>query len=91
MPTWNTLLDLTDLYEDLNCGRKTVAEFGQSIANRLSQNAYAGQLTETIRKFRSAKTTEEIDVALDELWNFGDRDRRIFVKVEEERNPALLN
>lgn len=91
MPHWNTLVDLTDLYEDLRHGRKTVREFSQTIADRLSSNAYAGQLSRIIELFKRATTTREVDLALQELFEFGDVNRRIFVKVEEETHPAFLN
>jgi hypothetical protein len=91
MPTWNTLLDLTDLYADLAAGRKTITEFSKAIAKRLDQNPYASQLSNTIQMFRDATNTREVDVALQELWDFADVDRRIFVKVEEEHNHSFLN
>jgi hypothetical protein len=91
MPTWNTLLDLTDLYEDLQHSRKTIVEFSQTIANRLSHNAYAEQLAGIIEQFRVATTPRDVDAALQKLWDFADVDRRIFVKVEEETDPAYLN
>lgn len=91
MPTWITLLDLTDLYPELAAGRKTIKQFSEEIAHRLEQNPYAGQLSGIIGMFKRATSTREVDAALQELWDFADVDRRIWVKVEEESDPLYLH
>jgi len=91
MGKWITLLDITDLYGALAAGTITISKMAQTIAERLEQNSYADQLTDVIRMFRAATTTRDVDAALQELWDFADVDRRIFVKVEEEKHPSFLN
>jgi len=78
---WNVVLDASDLWKNYEDEKITIAELSKEFAKRLSLTVYAKDLEELIEHFENATDADTFDYYLEELYDFCDDDKRMFIKT----------
>ena len=91
MPNWKSKVALSDLHQQYEAGELAVQEVAAKLVERLKLNKYASEIEDLIEELeRVATTTEEdfegelqgdYDCILEELYDFGDNDHRIWFEA----------
>lgn len=81
MADWKTKIELRDLHEAFEKGEMTVKEVGKALADRVQKNRYAGELEDIIYELRVVDDVDDYDWCLEQLYDFGDYDHRIWINT----------
>lgn len=80
MANWKTNIPIGDLHEEFENGLKTVQEVGKELAARLRKSPHAqdDRIIDLVDQLEALDDVEDYDYLLQELYDFGDQDHRIF-------------
>ena len=81
MANWKETVVIGDLHVGYQCGKYTVEEVGNQLADRLEQTRYKEdwELGDIIFDLRCVGDEDEYDQVLQRLYDFGDEDHRIWL------------
>lgn len=104
MNKWQSKLDISDLIDAYENEQINVKELSQGIAARLSRNTFffentqLREIADKFNEFNNQTTHEEFNDQLNELFDFGDEKKRIWVNTfldnseseDEDKDPSPL-
>lgn len=85
MANWKKKLDLKDLAEKFDNEEMTATEVGQEVSKRLAELYPEGQrdleIEDFIARFNEIEDEDEFDSLIDELYDWGDADHRLWIAM----------
>jgi len=82
---WKSTVEIGDLFDRWKEEVITVEEFASELVERLSKNKYASNddIKDIIGELKLVEDMDELDRYIDDLYDFGDNDHRIWFKGSE--------
>jgi hypothetical protein len=81
MVSWKSTIQLADLHKAHQAGELTTSELGRTLAKRLRKSRYAGDLEGIAQELELVDDVDDYDRLLAALYDFGDRDHRIWINT----------
>ncbi len=81
MREWRSKIEVKDLHEGFEEGRLTVPMVGNELARRVRKSPYAAELEDIAAALEGVQEIDDYDAALADLYDFGDRDKRIWINT----------
>jgi hypothetical protein len=84
MNEWETVVELGDLHERHHRGEISIRVLGELLIELLKKNKYADhpEIVRACERLKKVRKVEQYDRVLEQLYNFGDYNRRIWFAPE---------
>lgn len=84
---WQVQIDIADLLDTGDDSDENAQAIGKAVADKLNEGLPAGHrlrdeaLDALVESFRSVQSCDDLDGYLDELYDWGDYNKRLFINV----------
>lgn len=81
MAEWKHVIDISDSFYKYSTGKVTVREAADDLIEKLRRSPYVHDLVGMIWNLTDCDDAEEFDELLEELFDFGDDNHKLFIQT----------